>query len=162
MLKKRLLQQRFKKKLFAKNRLIILNEDSFEEVFSLKLNLMNVFVVVSLGTILIITVTTFLIAFTPLKEFIPGFPSSKLKKDATELALKSDSLAIAIKKNELYLASIKKVLNGQLDYAKINKDSILIVPEAPQEVDMSASKQEMELRNEEKNSKKKTPFMSAD
>ena len=92
--------------------------------FSLKLTLMNVFVVATVGTVLIITVTTFLIAFTPLREFIPGYASNKLKRDATELALKSDSLSNAINKNEAYIASIKKVLTGDLDYAKLNKDSI--------------------------------------
>jgi hypothetical protein len=47
-----------------KNRLVILNEDTFEEIFSLKLNLMNVFVVATIGAIFLISVTTFYIAFT--------------------------------------------------------------------------------------------------
>jgi hypothetical protein len=83
MSEKRLKRQLLKKKLFTKNRLVILNEDTFEEIFSLKLTLMNVFVVASIGAILIITVTTYLIAFTPLREFIPGYASNKLKRDAT-------------------------------------------------------------------------------
>jgi hypothetical protein len=89
MSEKRLKRQIIKKKLFTKNRLVILNEDSFEEIFSLRLTLMNVFVVASIGAILIITITTFLIAFTPLREFIPGYASDELKRNATELALKS-------------------------------------------------------------------------
>lgn len=124
MTEKRLKRQLLKKKLFTKNRLVILNEDSFEEIFSLKLTLMNVFVVATVGAVLIITVTTFLIAFTPLREFIPGYASNKLKRNATELALKSDSLADAMKKNEAYISSIKRVLSGDLEYAKLNKDSI--------------------------------------
>ena len=137
-----------KENLHTKNRLVILNEDSFEEIFSLKLTLMNVFVVATLGTIIIITGTTFIIAFTPLREFIPGYTSSKLKKDATELALKSDSLALAIKKNEKYLASIKDVLNGKLEYAKINKDSILAAPISVSDKDLLPSESEIELRKE--------------
>ena len=124
MSEKRLKRKLLKKKLFTKNRLVILNEDSFEEVFSLKLTLMNVFVVATVGTTLIITMTTFIIAFTPLREYIPGYASDKLKRDATELALKSDSLSTAVKKNEAYIASIKKVLTGDLEFAKFNKDSI--------------------------------------
>ena len=85
---------------------------------------MNVFVVATVGAVLIITMTTFIIAFTPLREFIPGYASDKLKRDATELALKSDSLTNAVKKNEAYIASIKKVLTGDLEFAKFNKDSI--------------------------------------
>lgn len=149
MSEKRLKRRKLHRKLFTKNRLVILNEDTFEEIFSLKLNLMNVFVVVSIGAIFLISVTTFIIAFTPLREFIPGYSTSKLKRDATELALKSDSLTIALKKNEAYIESIQKVLNGQLDYAKFNKDSILASSEdvVPQ-LKLSASEEEMELRKE--------------
>ena len=146
---KRLKRKKLHRKLFTKNRLVILNEDTFEEIFSLKLNLMNVFVVATIGAIFLISVTTFIIAFTPLREFIPGYSSSKLKRDATELALKSDSLTIALKKNEAYIQSIQKVLNGELEYAKFNKDSILassteVIPQAK----LAASEEELELRKE--------------
>lgn len=124
MSEKRLKRKLIKKKLFTKNRLVILNEDSFEEIFSLKLTLMNVFVVATIGAILIITTTTFIIAFTPLREYIPGYASDELKRNATVLALKSDSLTNAIKKNEAYIASIKKILTGDVDFAQRNKDSI--------------------------------------
>jgi hypothetical protein len=110
---------------------------------------MNVFVVVSLSAIFIITLTTFIIAFTPLREFIPGYSSSKLKRDATELALKSDSLTRALEQNELYLKSLKKVLTGELEFAKFNKDSILSsLEEAPVERNLSASKEELKLRKQ--------------
>lgn len=146
---KRLKRKKLHNKLFNKNRLVILNEDTFEEKFSLKLNLMNVFVVASLGAIVLISITTLIIAFTPLREFIPGYSSSKLKKDATELALKSDSLTIALKKNEAYIKSIQKVLNGELEYAKFNKDSILVADQEPiAPVKLSASEAEIELRKE--------------
>lgn len=146
---KRLKRQRLKKQLFTKNRLVILNEESFEEIFSLKLNLMNVFVVVTISAILIISITTYIIAFTPLREFIPGYASNKLKKDATILAVKSDSLALEVKKNELYIQSIKKILTGDLEYAKFNKDSIL----NPETVDISKDKlnpseEELKLREQ--------------
>lgn len=149
MSKKRQKRKIIKENLFNKRRLIILNEDTFEETFSLKLTLMNVFVFVTLSTIIIITVTTFIIAFTPLREFIPGYSSSKLKKDATQLALKADSLSFALKKNEAYIKSIQKVLTGELEYAKFNKDSILAATEeVSSPVNLSASKKEMELREQ--------------
>ena len=155
----RLKKKVLKEKLFNKRRLIILNEDTFEETFSLKLSLMNVFTVGSLGAIIIITLTTFIIAFTPLREYIPGYSSSKLKKSATELALKSDSLEVVIKKNEAYLNAIKKVLNGEIEAAKFNKDSIK--PEVTIDaasVNFEPSKTELALRKEQeelKSNKKK-------
>src|SRR5690606_9657829 len=114
-----------KKKLFAKNRIVILNEDTFEEIFSLRLTLINVFVVASLGAVLIIFVTTYIIAFTPLREYIPGYASNKLKRDAMALAIKSDSVDVALKDNEAYIASIRKVLTGDVEFAKLSKDSII-------------------------------------
>jgi murein DD-endopeptidase MepM/ murein hydrolase activator NlpD len=148
MSEKRLKRQIIKKKLFTKNRLVILNEDSFEEIFSLRLTLMNVFVVASIGAILIITITTFLIAFTPLREFIPGYASDELKRNATELALKSDSLSNSIKKNEAYIASIKRILTGDLDYAKFSKDSIYAAQLDENAEENKPSKVELELRNQ--------------
>ncbi|KFC59860.1 lipoprotein NlpD precursor [Flavobacterium gilvum] len=128
--------------------MVILNEDTFEEIFSFKLNIMSVFVTLTLGAIILISITTVLIAFTPLREFIPGYSSSKLKRDATVLALKSDSLTVALKKNEAYIKSIQKVLNGDLEYAKFNKDSILSSSsESTEPVDLSPSQNEKELRN---------------
>ena len=138
----------FRKKLFIKNRLVILNEDTFEEIFSFKLTLMNVFVVFSLGGIFLILITTFIIAFTPLREFIPGYSSSQLKRNATELAIKSDSLETALKKNEAYINGIQKVLRGELEYAKFNKDSILAEVDEPSEVNMKPSEEEIKLREE--------------
>jgi hypothetical protein len=153
---KRLKRQKLKENLFNKRRLIILNEDTFEETFSLKLTLMNVFVVASLGAIIITFITTFVIAFTPLREFIPGYSSSKLKRDATELALKSDSLSRALKKNEAYIKSIQKVLTGQLEFAKFNKDSILMeTEEVIPKGKMTASKEELELREQVNKEEKK-------
>jgi hypothetical protein len=142
-------RQILKKKLFAKSRLIILNEDTFEEFFSLRLTLMNVFVVATSGAIIIVFVTTFIIAFTPLREYIPGYSSSKLKKEATELALKSDSLSSALSKNEAYITGVKKVLLGELEVEKFNKDSILNSrPDTTSGLKLKASPEELQLRNE--------------
>lgn len=141
--------QKLKKSLFNKRRLVILNEDTFEEIFSLKLNLMNVFVVLSLGAIFLISITTYIIAFTPLREYIPGYASNKLRKDAVNLAIMSDSLQLEVKKNEAYIASIKKILTGDLEYAKFNKDSLL-ANEAidPSQYRMTPAESELSLREQ--------------
>ena len=150
MSEKRLKRKIIKKRLFTKNRLVILNEDTFEEIFSLQLTLMNVFVVATLGAIIIIFITSYIIAFTPLREYIPGYASTKLKKDATELALKSDSINKRMQENEAYLHSIKKVLTGELEYAKFNKDSILTAASTQKidEKEMLPTEEELNLREE--------------
>lgn len=149
MSKKRIKRQLLKNKLFNKRRLVILNEDTFEETFSLKLNLMNVFVGVTLSAIFLISITTYIIAFTPLREYIPGYASTKLKQDAIVLAIKSDSLQSNVELNNKYIASIKKVLIGELEYAKLNKDSLQnnnIVK--PEDFDVKTTKEEQELRDQ--------------
>ena len=149
MANKKLKRQLLLKKLYNKRRLVILNEDTFEETFSLKLNLMNVFVVGTIGAILIIFVTTYIIAFTPLREYIPGYASSKLKQEALEMAIKSDSLEKSVKINNAYIASIKKVLTGDLEYAKLNKDSIKALNVSDIDVSgLSPTEKEQELRDQ--------------
>jgi len=149
MTNKKLKRQLLLKKLYNKRRLVILNEDTFEETFSLKLNLMNVFVVGTIGAILIIFLTTYIIAFTPLREYIPGYASSKLKQEALEMAIKSDSLEKSVKINNAYIASIKKVLTGDLKYAKLNKDSIKALDISEIDISgLSPTEKEQELRNQ--------------
>lgn len=161
MSQKRLKFQALKQKLLSKRRFIIYNEDTLAESFSLKLTLMNVFVVATLGAILIIFVTTFIIAFTPLREYIPGYASTKLKEQATQLTLKSDSLVQVTKENNAYINSVKAVLNGDLEYAKLNKDSIQVAENVSETADISISEKEKELRNEVANDDKYNVFEKA-
>ncbi|RZJ60774.1 MAG: M23 family metallopeptidase [Flavobacterium sp.] len=144
----RLKRQIIKKKLFTKNRLVILNEDTFEEIFSLKLNLMNVFVGLTTLSIFLIAITTYIIAFTPLREYIPGYASTQLKREATANAIKSDSLRKALEVNNAYLASIKKVLTGDFDPAKLSRDSIQAPQQDNHEAVIKPSKADKKLRDE--------------
>jgi len=118
-------EKKFAKKLLHKYRLVVLNEDTFEERFAIKLTRLNVFVIVMLSAIILIAGTTFLIAFTSLREFIPGYSSAKLKKQATELNYKTDSLQQVIALNEKYYASIRRVLTGDVKTVEFNRDSII-------------------------------------
>lgn len=117
--------KKFKNKLLHKYRLVILNEDTFEERLSFKLTRLNVFVLVTLSSILLIAGTTVLIAFTTLREYIPGYSSTALKKKAVELNYKTDSLQRLISVNDMYYSSIKKVLQGEISTVDFNRDSIL-------------------------------------
>lgn len=118
-------KKKLAKKLLHKYRLVILNEDTFEERFAIKLTRLNVFVITSLSSILIVFLTIMLIAFTPLREYIPGYSSTALKKKATELTYKTDSLQREIYINERYYASIKSVLTGDVKTEDLNRDSII-------------------------------------
>lgn len=139
--------KKFAKKLLHKYRLVVLNEDTFEERFAIKLTRLNVFVIVMLTSIVLIAGTTYLIAFTSLREFIPGYSSAKLKKQAIELNYKTDSLQQVIALNEKYYASIKRVLTGDVTTVQFNRDSI--INEAGKdiaELEVLASKEDSLLR----------------
>lgn len=125
MAKKKKKERNFKQKLVNKYRLVIINEDTFEEKITFKLTRLNVFVLGGLFSVLLIVGTIFLIAFTPLKEYIPGYSSTKLKKEATHLVYKVDSLQQILQVNNLYIDKIKEVLTGEITEAKFDKDSIL-------------------------------------
>lgn len=118
-------QKKFKKKLLHKYRLVVLNEDTFEERYAIKLNRLNVFVLMALLGVILVGFTTVLIAYTPLREYIPGYSSTSLKKKATELTYKTDSLQQQLAYNQRYYASIRKVLTGDVSTEEINKDSVI-------------------------------------
>ncbi|MDG3583348.1 MULTISPECIES: M23 family metallopeptidase [Galbibacter] len=122
--KKKRKRKQIKKKLLHKYRLVILNEDTFEEKLSFKLNRLNVFVLGTLFSVFLIAFTTLLIAFTPLREYIPGYSSTALKRQAIDLTYKTDSLTATLRANELYYDKIQKVLKGEINTQEINKDSL--------------------------------------
>lgn len=162
MSKKKRKPKKIASKLLDKYRLVILNEDTFEERISFKLSRLNVFVIASLSTIILITLTTILIAFTPLREYIPGYSSTALKKKATELNYKTDSLQQVISMNEKYYASIKKVLQGDVSTVDFNRDSIIqAVKLEASDVDLNPIQEDSILREKVDKEDKYNLFESA-
>ncbi|MBT8259806.1 MAG: M23 family metallopeptidase, partial [Bacteroidia bacterium] len=155
-------KRKLAKKLLHKYRLVVLNEETFEEKFAVKLTRLNVFVIVSLSAIFLVFATTLLIAFTPLKEYIPGYSSTTLKNKATRLNYKVDSLEQAIVSNQQYLESIKRVLKGDVNTIEFNKDSIIKAAELDiSEIDLSPSKEDSILREKVNKEDKYSLFESA-
>lgn len=154
--------KRIKRKLLDKYRLVILNENTFEERLSLKLTRLNVFVIVTLSGILLIGFTILLIAYSPLKEYIPGYSSTALKKQATELSFKTDSLQQVLAMNERYFTSIKKVLKGDVSSEELNRDSIVEATKLEiSEVDLNPTKEDSLLRAKVEKEDKYNLFESA-
>ncbi len=123
MAKKKQKKSSFAEKLLNKYRLVILNENTFEEQVSFKLSRLNVFVFVGIGALLLTTATIFLIAFSPLKEYIPGYSKANYSLQTTQLAYQTDSLARRMKLNQKYYESIQKVLTGQIEYSDLQLDT---------------------------------------
>ena len=120
-----------------KFRFVVLNDDTFEELLTLKLSPLNIFVFSVVTIVSTIALTTTVIAFTPLKELIPGYASSKLRREAIELALTTDSLTAAIDHNERYLQGVQRILQGEV------VDTVL----QELETDTSSNSEEIVLSN---------------
>ena len=100
-------------KLKHKYRLIIYNDDTFEEVGFLRLSRLNLFSVIGSGLILLITAITVLIAFTPIREFIPGYPDGNMRRNIITNVYKLDSLEHEIEIRDRYFESINTIIRGE-------------------------------------------------
>jgi murein DD-endopeptidase MepM/ murein hydrolase activator NlpD len=108
------------RKLRNKYKLVILNDETYEEKLSFKLSRLNVFVASGTLAILLIIVTALIIAFTPLREYIPGYTDVKLYEQLYRLSELTDSLEAVTRQKSLYLENLKIVLSG--------KDTTIISP----------------------------------
>lgn len=104
----------FLERIRDKYKLVILNEQTFEEKLSFRLSRLNVFVLVSLLSILLVFITAYIIAYTSLKEYIPGYTDVSMQRTIYELQIRSDSIERALHANESYLKDLSLVLGGNL------------------------------------------------
>lgn len=107
-------------KLRNKYKLVILNDETYEEKFSYKLSRLNVFIAVGTLTILLIIITSIIIAFTPLREYIPGYTDVTLYDQLYEMENLTDSMEKATRQNALYFENLRLILSG--------KDTNIITP----------------------------------
>lgn len=111
------------KRLRSHYRLVIMNEDTFEEVIKFKLTRMSVYIVFSTIFILMIGLTASLIIFTPLKYYLPGteMGNANQVKEFRSLKIRTDSMEQALKHQDDYLKNIQKVLQGKITPQDTNK-----------------------------------------
>jgi len=112
----------FSQRLLNKYRLVVLNEATYEERLSYKLSRLNIFLFFSLLAILIIISTICLIAFTSVKEYIPGYDSTVLRTNAVKNIETLDSLTLVIEKNQDFINSIGSVILGETTKSEAQKE----------------------------------------
>ena len=108
-------KQKLIDKLLNRYRLVIINETTFEEQLYFRMSRLNVIMLLVLSLSGFFIFTYSLIAYTPLRELVPGKASSELNKNALENRYRLDSITEAYQQQAQYLAAIKKVLVGDLD-----------------------------------------------
>ena len=115
----------FISKLLTKYRLVILNDSTYEEKSSFKISRLNVFSILFALMFIIVLITSGILFFTPIREYIPGYSSTTLQKQANLLSYKTDSLRQIVFLNDQYINSLKKVLTGDLETIEYSPDSII-------------------------------------
>ncbi len=98
------LKQRYK--------IVLMNENTFEEEWSFRLSLGNLIYGFGIISILLIVIGVLLVIYTPLKQWIPEYPTAEMRQALIDNSLKTDSLALAIQRQELYINNVKKILTG--------------------------------------------------
>jgi murein DD-endopeptidase MepM/ murein hydrolase activator NlpD len=139
----------------------IVNADTFEEQFKLRLTRLNVFVWISLSAIILVGLTSTLIAFTPIREYIPGYSSQELERKASELYFKSDSLQQLVSYQTEYIANIQKVLIGDLEFKQADPESLPIEITEIDPEDLAPSQADSLLRETVRKEDKYNLFLTA-
>jgi len=127
-----------------KYRLVILNDDTFEEKLSFKLSRLNVFVITGLAIVLLISGTTLLIAYTPLREYIPGYSSTSLRRQALKLVQATDSIETQLSYQMGHIDVLQRIIAGE-DLESTHPDSIPIAS-LPDEKALKPSESEVNMR----------------
>jgi hypothetical protein len=112
------------KRLRNRYRLVVMNDDTYEEVVTFKLSRFSVYVLLSAIFVVLVGLTVALIVFTPLKYYIPGYDELKIGREYRQLKYRTDSLEQQVNYQARYIDGLKKVLKGDvsvnLDTTKLN------------------------------------------
>ena len=104
------------KRLRNNYRIILKNEDTFEEVIQFKLSRLSVYIALSSIFIILVVLTSSLIIFTPLKYYLPGvgYGNAKQIKTIRNLNIRTDSIETALKQQQRYYEDLEKTLKGNV------------------------------------------------
>ena len=102
------------KRLRSRYRLVVINEDTYNEIVTFKLNRLSVYIALSTLFVILVGLTVALIAFTPLKLYIPGYGEAQKAKEYEVLKMKADSIEQNLIKKQEYIDDIEKVLKGNV------------------------------------------------
>ena len=102
-----------KKQLNKNYRLAVVEENSYQEKFALSLSKRNIFLISFSVAFIIILITTLLIFYTPIREYIPGYDTTKLRVQAVQNLEKLDSIMNSLEKNEQFIQAFSRTINGE-------------------------------------------------
>ncbi len=105
--------KQIQKELLHKYRVVLVDTQTFAERFSFTLSGFNVFLAAGTTVVVLVGMTLFLIAYTPLREYIPGYASTKLRREALHLSTQVDSLESVVNYHEKQWSAIRRLLTNE-------------------------------------------------
>lgn len=113
-------------KLTHKYRLVMLNDSTFEEVGYLKLSRLNIISVGGTLIILSVALVYLSIAYTPIREIIPGYPDSEMRNNIVQNAILLDSLKEELRYRDQFFQNLNQIITGQspAEYMNTKADSL--------------------------------------
>lgn len=115
----------FKDKLWRKYRIVVYNDETYEEKKHFKLRLINLLNIIIFSSVLLIALVIYLIAFTPLREYIPGYTDVDLNRRVYSMEQKIDSMENVYRQKDLYINNMRKIIMGD-DFEDDSINSLLI------------------------------------
>lgn len=109
-----------------KYKLSFFNEGTLEEVWSFRLSQLSAFAMLALFALLLITVTSFIIIKTPIRNYLPGYLDVEVRKEIIQNALRADSLERMIQIHKLYLDNVAGILSGTMPLDSIREIDSLV------------------------------------
>jgi|SRR5690554_5768236 murein DD-endopeptidase MepM/ murein hydrolase activator NlpD len=140
------------RKLFQKYTLIILNEGSQQEQFSLRLNRINVLVIVALTSFFIIMATVLVLLYTPVHDYV--LPSSKQaevldKQEILDLTNQVELLEEKLNSNDIYIRNLQAILSGEAPIPEIDTAGGKFTSSVDlSKVNLNPTEDDLELRKE--------------
>jgi murein DD-endopeptidase MepM/ murein hydrolase activator NlpD len=145
----------WKEKLQNPYRVVVLDDSTFEEKTSFTLSALNLFVFIGSLSLFLIFILTYIIAFTSLREYIPGYADVKLRRNVTELMQRADSLEESLLAKDLYIKNLDDVLHEKVSVTQI-ENAVKSKGVNFEELNVSKSASEesfrKEIENKDKNS----------
>lgn len=116
-------KSRFIHRLRNKYRLLVINETTFDERLSFRLSPLNVISTLGLILFLISSLTVLIIIYTPLKEWIPGYPNDEIRKQSYHASTMADSLSVVVNQYRRYNQNLILILSGEVPVDSFLLDS---------------------------------------
>lgn len=110
--------QRFRERLKNTYRLVIMNDDTFEEVGSYQLSLLNVYIAISSVVVMVAAIVVMLVAFTPLKKYIPGYGDTVRQEEYMAMYRQVEKLEREMLAHREYADNFKRILTGDVETAE--------------------------------------------